>query len=321
MQAPTFDQNDSDVPSEDYARHRNLKGYGEKRPHARWPDNARIAIQFVLNFEEGGENNVLHGDGAAETFLADMVPAPEIVGMRHATVESVYEYGTRAGVWRILRLFEERGWPLTIFAVASALERYPEMARRFIDAGHEVAAHGYRWVDHQYMEAADELEQMRKAIASIEHLTAQPVRGWYTGRSSPDTLRLTSQLEGVAYSADDYSDDLPFWDSRYERPLLIVPYALDTNDMRFSAAHGFADGEAFFQYLKDAFDVLYEEGADRPAMMSVGLHGRLAGRPGRFAGLKRFADYISGHRDVWVCRRIDIAEHWRTHHPLEGAAA
>lgn len=277
-----------------------------------------MAVQFVLNYEEGGENSILHGDGGAEMFLADMVPAPEVGGMRHMTVESVYEYGSRAGVWRILRLFEERGWPLTVFAVASALERYPEMARRFVDGGHEVAGHGYRWIDHQYMEASDEAEQIRKAIASIERLTGQPVRGWYTGRTSPNTLRLTSAVEELLYSADDYSDDLPFWDRRYDKPLLIVPYALDTNDMRFSAAHGFAHGEDFFVYLKDAFDTLYAEGSEHPAMMSVGLHCRLAGRPGRFAGLKRFVDHVASHPDVWVCSRVEIAEHWRANHPLEG---
>ena len=304
----------------DYSAKRDLRGYGEKRPAVAWPNQARIAVQFVLNYEEGGENSILHGDASAEMFLADMVPAPEIGGMRHMTVESVYEYGSRAGVWRILRLFEERGWPLTIFAVASALERYPEMARRFIEAGHEVAGHGYRWIDHQYMEASDEDAQIRKAIASIEQLTGQPVKGWYTGRTSPNTLRLTSAIKELVYSADDYSDDLPFWDRRYDKPLLIVPYALDTNDMRFSAAHGYAHGEDFFQYLKDAFDTLYAEGATRPAMMSIGLHGRLAGRPGRFAGLKRFVDHVALYPDVWVCRRVDIAEHWQANHPLEGRA-
>lgn len=303
-----------------YSTQRDLKGYGEHRPSPKWPGNSRIAVQFVLNYEEGGENNVLHGDGGAEMFLADMVPAPEVGGMRHMTVESVYEYGSRAGVWRILKLFEQRGWPLTVFAVASALERYPEMARRFVDFGHEVAGHGYRWIDHQYMECTDEDAQIRKAIASIEQLTGQPVKGWYTGRTSPNTLRLTSTIEGLLYSADDYSDDLPFWDRRYQQPLLVVPYALDTNDMRFSAAHGFANGNDFFEYLKDAFDTLYAEGLDRPAMMSVGLHCRLAGRPGRFAGLKRFVDYVATHPDVWVCRRADIAEHWRAHHPVPDSA-
>lgn len=298
---------------------RDLRGYGEHRPSPNWPNAARVAVQFVLNYEEGGENCILHGDAGAEMFLADMVPAPERAGMRHMTVESVYEYGTRAGVWRILRLFEERGWPLTIFAVASALERYPEIARRFVAAGHEVAGHGLRWIDHQHMDPGDEIGQIREAIGSIEQLTGAPVKGWYTGRSSPQTLRLASELEGLAYCADDYSDDLPFWDRRYDRPLLIVPYALDTNDMRFSAAHGFANGEEFFQYLKDAFDTLYAEGVERPAMMSIGLHCRLVGRPGRFAGLKRFVDHVASHPDVWVCRRLDIAEHWRKHHPLEGS--
>lgn len=304
----------------DYSAKRNMRGYGEARPDPCWPNGARIAVQFVLNYEEGGENSVLHGDDGAEVFLADMVPAPDVRGMRHMTVESVYEYGSRAGVWRVLRLFEDRGWPLTIFAVASALERYPELARRFVDAGHEVAGHGYRWTDHQYLEPDAEHAHIREAIETIERLTRQPVRGWYTGRSSPNTLNLASKFEGLAYFSDDYSDDLPFWDHRHGKPILIVPYALDTNDMRFSAAHGFANGEEFFLYLKDAFDILYEEGEQRPAMMSIGLHCRLAGRPGRFAGLKRFVDHVASHTDVWVCRRSDIAAHWQARHPFEGAA-
>lgn len=294
---------------------RDLRGYGEHRPHPEWPGDARIAVQFVLNYEEGGENSILHGDKGAEQFLADMVPAPERFGARHMSVESIYEYGPRAGIWRILQLFEERGWPLTIFAVATALGRYPELATRLSKGGHEIACHGNRWIDHQDLEPQEEEAQIRDALATIEDLVGERMVGWYTGRTSPNTLRLISQMERIAYCADDYSDDLPFWDYRWGSPLLMVPYALDTNDMRFSAAHGFANAQDYFDYLKDSFDTLYAEGSDRPAMMSVGMHCRLVGRPGRFSGLQKFVDYVASHEDVWICRRIDIAEHWQRHFP------
>ncbi len=296
---------------------RNLAGYGEKRPNPHWPDDARIAVQFVLNYEEGGENCVLYGDEGAETFLSDIMPAPDIVGMRHMSMESLFEYGSRAGVWRILRLFEERGWPLTVFAVASALANYPALARRFLHGGHEVAAHGYRWIDYQNVTVDEERDHIAKAIDSLTELLEERPGGWYTGRTSPNTLDIISNEHDLVYCADDYSDDLPFWDHRFGSPLLIVPYALDTNDMRYAAAHGFANGEQFFAYLKDTFDVLYAEGAERPAMMSIGLHCRLAGKPGRFAGLKKFVEYVADHDRVWVCRRLDIANHWRANFPAE----
>lgn len=298
---------------------RDLRGYGEFPPNPRWPGGARIALQFVLNYEEGGENCVLHGDAGAETFLTEIWPAPDLPGERHMSVESMFEYGSRAGVWRILRLFEDRGWPLTVFAVASALERYPEIGRRFVEGGHEVAGHGYRWVNCQHFEPAQERHEIERAIEAITATCGVFPRGWYTGRTSPNTLNIVSELQCFDYCADDYSDDFPFWDTRSGRPLLIVPYALDTNDMRLVAPHGFANGDEFFAYLKDSFDTLYEEGAARPAMMSVGLHCRLVGRPGRFAALKRFVDYVAGFPDVWVCRRADIAAHWRATFPAQEA--
>lgn len=298
-----------------YERQRDLRGYGENRPHASWPNGARIAVQFVLNYEEGGETCVLHGDKQAETFLSDILPAPDLPGLRHMSMESLFEYGSRAGVWRILKLFEERGWPLTVFAVGSALKRYPEIGRRFVAGGHEVAGHGQRWINYQHALADEERAEIEAAIAAIEASCGVRPQGWYTGRTSPNTLRLAAEHGSFAYCADDYSDDLPFWDCRWGKPLLIVPYALDTNDMRFATAHGFANGDQFFTYLKDAFDTLYAEGAARPAMMSVGLHCRLIGKPARFAGLQRFADYIAGFPDIWVSRRIDIAEHWRRQFP------
>jgi len=297
---------------------RDLIGYGEHRPYPKWPDAARVAVQFVLNYEEGGENCVLYGDDQAETFLSDILPAPEVANMRHMSMESLFEYGSRVGVWRILRLFEERGWPLTIFAVASALDQYPELAKRFVAGGHEVAAHGYRWIDYQHVSKEEERTHIGEAVRSLRRLTGGTPQGWYTGRTSPNTLDIVANEHDFAYCADDYSDDLPFWDYRYGKPLLIVPYALDTNDMRFAAAHGFANGDEFFAYLKDAFDTLYTEGQSQPSMMSVGLHCRLAGRPGRFAALKKFVEYVESHESVWVCRRLDIADHWRTHFPAEG---
>ncbi len=305
----------------DYSRHRDLIGYGEHRPNAEWPGGARVAVQFVLNYEEGGEMCVLHGDGQAETFLSDILPAPYLPGERHMSVESLFEYGSRAGVWRILRLFEERSWPLTIFAVGGALERYPAMAKRFHDRGHEIAGHGYRWINYQTMSEADEAAEIQATTDVIRDLTGAACQGWYTGRTSPQTLKIIAEKGEFAYCADDYSDDLPFWDCRWGKPLLIVPYALDTNDMRFATAHGFANGEQFFNYLKDAFDTLYSEGAERAAMMSVGLHCRLVGKPARFAGLQRFVDYLQGFPDIWVTRRIDIAEHWRARFPAPESAA
>ena len=292
---------------------RDLVGYGNDPPYACWPNNARIAVQFVLNYEEGGESCILHGDGASETFLSEIVGADARSGVRHMSMESIYEYGSRAGVWRILRLFEKHQVPLTIFAVGMAVERTPEVVKAMVEMGHEICSHGYRWIDYQHVEEDVEREHMAQAIRAIESVAGQRPLGWYTGRTSPNTRRLVMEEGGFLYDADDYSDDLPFWDTSGNRPHLVVPYTLDANDMRFATAQGFNTGEQFFVYLKDAFDLLYAEGADRPKMMSVGLHCRLIGRPGRAAALDRFLNYVSGHSDVWLCRRIDIARHWIEH--------
>ncbi len=294
---------------------RNLIGYGPTPPDPQWPEDARIAVQFVLNYEEGGENCILHGDQASEAFLSEIVGAEPRFGVRHVNMESCYDYGSRAGVWRILRLFGERDIKLTVFAVGMALERAPETAAAFVRAGHEICSHGWRWIEYQYMGEDEERAHMRRAIEAIEKTTGQRPLGWYTGRCSPNTRRLVVEEGGFLYSSDDYSDDLPFWDNRYGTPHLVIPYTLDNNDMRFATAQGFNSGDQFFAYLRDAFDMLYAEGAEAPKMMSVGLHCRLAGRPGRAAALARFLDYVRSHDRVWLPRRIDIAHHWHKHHP------
>jgi len=296
---------------------RNLIGYGNNPPHPKWPNKARVALQFVLNYEEGGENCILHGDKASEAFLSEMVGTDAREGVRHMSMESIYEYGSRAGVWRLLNLFKEMDIPLTIFAVAMALERHPDVAKAFVDAGHEICSHGYRWIDYQYVDEATEREHMHKAIEIIERLTGSRPLGWYTGRTSPNTNRIVAEEGGFLYNADDYSDDLPFWKEEAGIPQLMIPYTLDTNDMRFAALQGFNTGEHFFQYLKDAFDTLYAEGAESPKMLSIGLHCRLIGRPARIAGLRRFLAYVKQFDDVWCCRRIDIAHHWRENFPYQ----
>lgn len=289
---------------------RDLIGYGAHPPHPRWPGDARIAVQFVVNYEEGGENCVLHGDAASETFLSDIVRAQPVAGARHMNMESLYEYGSRAGLWRLMRMFAARGLRFTCFAVGMALERNPDAARAMITAGHEIASHGWRWIDYQSVPEAQERADLRRAIEVQERITGERPLGFYLGRCSPNTHRLVAEEGGFLYCADSYADDLPYRD---ERGLLIVPYALDTNDMRF-ATEGMNTGEQFFQYLKDCFDVLYAEGETAPRMMSVGLHCRLAGRPGRAASVARFLDYVTAHERVWVVRRIDIARHWRAEH-------
>ena len=312
---------------------RNLIGYGRNPPHAQWPGGARIAVQFVLNYEEGGENCVLHGDPASETFLSEIIGA-QAFPMRHMSMESIYEYGSRAGLWRILRLFEQRKLPLTVFGVAMALKRHPEAAAAFTELGHEIAGHGLRWISYQHVDENTERAHMQEAVQILRELTGTAPLGWYTGRDSPNTRRLVVEHGGFAYDADYYGDDLPFWqgvsindpDGKPQvRQHLIVPYTLDANDMRFAAMQGFNSGTQFFDYLKDAFDVLYAEGdpngLNQPKMMSVGLHCRLIGRPGRAAALARFLDYIQAHDKVWVARRIDIAEHWRTTHPAPSSCA
>jgi putative urate catabolism protein len=296
---------------------RDLIGYGAHPPQAQWPGGARIALQFVINYEEGGENCVLHGDAASEVFLSEIIGAAAFEGRRHMSMESIYEYGSRAGFWRLMRVFAARGWPVTVFAVAMALERNPEAARAMVAAGHEVAAHGWRWINYDGVDEATERAHMARAVRSIAALTGQRPLGWYTGRTSERTQRLVAEEGGFLYDADSYADDLPYWVKVAGRDQLIVPYTLDTNDMRFATAQGFNTGEQFFAYLRDSFDVLYAEGADAPKMMSVGLHCRLAGRPARIAGLQRFMDHVARHEHVWVCRRLDIARHWRAVHPAQ----
>ena len=301
---------------------RDLIGYGRNPPHARWPDEARIALQFVLNYEEGSESSVLHGDAASETFLSEIVGAQAFAD-RHLSMESLYEYGARAGVWRVLRLFAARGMPLTLFGVAMALERNPAVAHACLAAGHEIASHGYRWLSYQNVDEATEREHVERATEILARLTGAPPRGWYTGRDSPHTRRLVVEHGGYVYDADSYADDLPYWTTieahAAATPHLVVPYTLDTNDMRFATMQGFNSGDQFFAYLRDAFDTLYREGdprgLDAPKMLSIGLHCRLVGRPGRLASLARFLDYVQAHEDVWVARRIDIAEHWIATHP------
>jgi putative urate catabolism protein len=298
---------------------RDLIGYGGNPPHADWPGGARIAIQMVLNYEEGGENSVLHGDAGAETFLSDMINPAPVIGARHMSMEQIYEYGSRAGVWRLLALFERYGVPVTVFGVAMALARNPRAVEAFLKAGHEIASHGWRWINYQDVPEALEREHLERAIAVHTEVTGERPLGWYAGRTSPNTRRLVAEAGGFLYDADDYSDDLPFWVEAAGKPQLIVPYTLEANDMRFSGT-GLNTGEQFYSYLKDAFDVLHAEGAHRPKMMSVGLHCRIAGRPGKMAGLERFIRYALGHQDVWFCRRIVSARLGRARRPHGGAA-
>jgi putative urate catabolism protein len=294
---------------------RDMIGYGATPPHPHWPGDARIAVQLVLNYEEGGENSVLHGDAASETFLSDIMGAVPFVGARHMNMESLYEYGSRAGVWRLLRLFERREIPVTVFAVAMALQRHPDVAGAMIEGGHEIASHGWRWIDYHGVDIATERAHLQQAIATLTELCGERPLGWYTGRTSVNSRRLVVEEGGFLYDADSYADDLPYWVECDGKPHLIVPYTLEANDMRFAATQGFNSGDQFFAYLKDSFDVLYQEGETAPKMLSIGLHCRLVGRPGRIAALERFLDYVQRHDKVWICRRIDIARHWRAAHP------
>lgn len=298
---------------------RDLVGYGRNPPFADWPGRARVAVQFVLNYEEGGENCVLHGDAGSEQFLSEIIGAASFPA-RHMSMESIYEYGSRAGVWRLLREFERRGLPLTVFGVSMALERHPELTAAFVELGHEIACHGWRWIHYQSVDEATERAHMTRALETIERMTGQRPAGWYTGRDSPNTRRLVADAGGLLYDSDSYADDLPYWTrvtrtDGVEVDHLVVPYTLDTNDMRFATPQGFNTAEHFFAYLRDTFDVLYAEGDERPAMMSVGMHCRLLGRPGRMRALQLFLDHLARHDRVWVCRRVDIARHWMARHP------
>jgi putative urate catabolism protein len=294
---------------------RDMLGYGASPPHPHWPGDARIAVQFVVNYEEGGENNILHGDHASESFLSEIVGAQPMPGVRHMNMESIYEYGSRAGFWRLHRLFSERRMPVTVFGVAMALARNPAAVDAMKAADWEIASHGYRWIDYQHIPETIEREHLERAIALHEQATGVWPLGWYLGRCSPNTGRLVAEEGGFLYDADSYADELPYWAEVGGQAQLIIPYTLDANDMRFATSQGFNTGDQFFTYLKDSFDLLYAEGETSPRMMSVGLHCRLVGRPGRAAALARFLDYVEARPRVWVCRRIDIARHWRALHP------
>jgi OHCU decarboxylase len=295
---------------------RDMHGYGATPPQAHWPDEARIAVQFVVNYEEGGENNILHGDAASEAFLSEIVGAQAWPGQRHWNMESMYEYGARAGFWRLHRLLTAKNVPVTVYGVATALQRSPAQVQAMQGADWEIASHGLKWIDYRDFSADDEREHMREAIRLHTAITGERPRGWYTGRCSVNTVDLATEEGGFDYVSDSYADDLPYWHECGDRQQLIIPYTLDTNDMRFATPQGFNSGDQFFSYLKDSFDTLYAEGeAGAPKMLSIGLHCRLAGRPGRAAALARFIDYVQDHEKVWLARRIDIARHWSANHP------
>lgn len=293
---------------------RDLIGYGQNPPDPAWPNCARLALQFVINYEEGGENSILHGDAASESFLSEIIGAEPLLGVRNLNMESMYEYGARAGFWRLHRLFVERNLPVTVYAVAMALERNPDAGKAMVEARWEVASHGYRWIDYQYVSEEVERSHIQKAIDIHTQVVGTRPLGFYQGRNSSNTRRLVVEEGGFLYDADSYADDLPYWNNDSGKLHLVIPYTLDNNDMRFATAQGFNSGDQFFTYLRDAFDVLYQEGERSPKMMSVGLHCRLSGRPGRAAALAKFLDYAQSHEKVWICRRVDIARHWYEHH-------
>jgi putative urate catabolism protein len=297
---------------------RDLIGYGATPPDPQWPGDARIAVSFVLNYEEGGENTVLNGDAGSEVYLTETPGGQPFVGARDLSTETIYEYGSRAGFWRIMRLFAKRGIHFTSWAVGRALELNPAAGQAMIASGHEVASHGYRWINYRDMAVEEEREHLRQAVQAIERACGKRPVGWYTGRLSANTLRLVVEDGGFLYSSDSYADDLPYWVRVGAAPHLVIPYTLEVNDMKFAVAPGFTSGDAWFAYMRDAFDVLYEEGAAAPKMMSIGLHCRLAGRPGRAAALARFMDHVLSHDRVWVARREDIARHWMAVHPVQG---
>ena len=293
---------------------RNMRGYGRTPPDPEWPGGARLALQLVVNYEEGGESCVLHGDEASEAFLSEIVGARPLTGVRHMNMESIYEYGSRAGFWRLWRMFTRRAMPVTVYGVAMALERNPEAVAAMLEADWEIASHGLRWIDYQFVPLDVERAHFEQAMEIHTRVTGTRPLGWYTGRTSPNTRDLVKADGGFLYDSDSYADDLPYWEEGPHGAHLVIPYTLDANDMRFATAQGFNAGDQFFAYLRDSFDTLYREGAESPRMMSVGLHCRLAGRPGRAAALDRFLDHVAGHDGVWVTRRIDIARHWHAHH-------
>ena len=293
---------------------RDMIGYGSKEPKVVWPNNAKLALQIVLNYEEGSENNILHGDKHSETFLSEIIGAQAFKD-RHINMESIYEYGSRRGFWRLHKLFQEKKIPITIFGVAMALERNPEVCEAIKNGNYEIACHGWRWIDYQNIKKSTEKKDMKLAIKTLKQIFGQRPLGWYTGRCSPNTRDLVFDDGGFLYDSDSYSDDLPYWEYKKNKKQLIIPYTLDNNDMRFSTNQGFNSGDQFYTYLKDSFDALYEEGKTNPKMMSVGLHCRLIGRPGRIQSLKKFLDYVLKFNDVWICKRIDIAKHWIKNYP------
>ena len=295
---------------------RNMVGYGSKGPKVEWPNNARIALQIVLNYEEGAENCIINGDKHSEVFLSEIIGAQPVKG-RHINMESLYEYGSRSGFWRLHKLFQEKKIPITIFGVGMALEKNPEICKAIKNSNYEVASHGWRWIDYQSVKKSEEKKHMKLTIKKIKEIFGERPLGWYTGRCSPNTRDLVFEEGGFLYDSDSYSDDLPYWEIRKKKKQLIIPYTLDNNDMRFVANQGFNTGDHFFTYLKDSFDALYEEGKTNPKMMSVGLHCRLVGRPGRIQSLKRFLEYVLSHEDVWICKRIDIAKHWIKNYPIK----
>ena len=302
---------------------RNMRGYGANPPDPKWPGGAHVCVQFVVNYEEGGENSILHGDAASEAFLSEIVGAQPWPGLRHWNMESIYEYGARAGFWRLHRMFTEARVPVTVYGVATALARSPDQVAAMQEADWEIASHGLKWIEYRDYTSDDERRDMEEAIRLHAEVTGERPAGWYTGRTSANTVRLTAAEGGFAYISDTYDDELPYWldhdgHGNAIPPQLVIPYTLDANDMRFATPQGFNSGDQFFAYLKDSFDTLYAEGkAGRPRMMNIGLHCRLVGRPGRAAALQRFIDYVKGHDKVWLARRIDIAHHWREHHPYE----
>jgi len=293
---------------------RNMIGYGSKQIKVVWPNNAKLALQIVLNYEEGAENCILHGDKYSETFLSEIIGAKPIKG-RHINMESFYEYGSRRGFWRLHNLFTEKKIPITIFGVAMALKRNPDICEAIKNGNYEIASHGWRWIDYQNVKKSVEKKHMQLAIKTIKKIFGKRPLGWYTGRCSPNTRDIVIKEGGFLYDSDSYSDDLPYWEYKKNKKQLIIPYTLDNNDMRFATKQGFNSGDQFYTYLKDSFDTLYEEGKTYPKMMSIGLHCRLIGRPGRIQSLKKFLDYALKFNDVWICKRIDIAKHWIKNYP------
>jgi len=291
---------------------RDMTGYGQNSINPKWPNNAKVAVQFVLNYEEGGENCILHGDNASEAFLSEIVGAKPYEGVRHMSMESIYEYGSRAGVWRILRLFKEFDVPITVFAVALAIARNKELANYLVEHNYDICAHGFRWIDYQYVDENTERDHIKDCISMLTEFLGKRPEGWYTGRNSSNTRRLIIEEGGFLYDSDSYDDDLPYWENSFdtEKKHLIIPYTLDVNDMRFASPQGFNSGDQFFNYLKDSFDALYKEGEISPKMMSVGMHARILGRPGRIMAMRRFLEYIKTFDNVWLCSRRDIADHW-----------